>query len=100
MRIISRGDSLAYRIDYRPVKKIRRAEKKHSAVPAFTALWLLVFIILVCFCWPEGLEAVRSYLHLQNRWEALESTVRTLQEGDSLMDAAEAFSKFLSMYGN
>lgn len=85
---------MGYRVDYRPIKKIRRAEKRRSGLAAMTALWFLIFLLLTNGLWPRGAEVLQSVLipgDPEITTAALKSLVEDLKAGEPLADAVESF---------
>ncbi len=87
---------MAYRVDYRPVSKIRRAEKRRSVVPALTALCLLLFFVLVHTFWPRGSQVLQGLFFSGDvalTGAALETFAQDLGAGENLYDALYTFCR-------
>lgn len=69
---------MAYRINYRPVRKLRGREGQRLRLPALTGLCFLLFLALVHSLWPEGREYLRS---------ALDTMATHLHRDASVMEA-------------
>lgn len=85
---------MGYRVDYRPVKKIRGAEKRHTGLPAMIAVWFLLFVLLVNAVWPRGAEVMRGFFFsgdAEVTAAALETMAVDLKNGKPLPAALEAF---------
>lgn len=87
---------MGYRIEYQPVKKVRNAEKRISRIPALTALFLLLFFLLVSSFWPRGRELMRELIIPGDpdvTVAALEVFAQELHGGEELSSAFESFCR-------
>lgn len=87
---------MGYRVDYRPVKKIRNAEKRTVRLPALTMLFFLMFLFLVFSFWPQGGALLRELLIPGDpdvTVMALETFAQDLRAGDALSGAFETFCR-------
>lgn len=85
---------MGYRVEYRPVKKVRRVEKRTVRLPALTGLCLLLFVFLVSSFWPRGAEVMRGLVFSGDvavTAAALEEMAGELRAGAGLSDAVETF---------
>lgn len=85
---------MGYRVDYRPIKKIRGAEKRRSGYPAMAALLFLLFLFLVNGFWPRGAEVTKRLLipgDPEITTAALGNLATDLRAGTSLSGAVENF---------
>lgn len=85
---------MGYRIDYPPVRNVRRAEKRKVPLFALTAILLILLSLLVNTCWPDGRRMLLSFLipgDAAVTVSALETMAGELKAGQSL---AEAFREF------
>ncbi len=53
---------MGYRIEYPPIRKLRRQEKRTCSRAALTGICLLLFLLLVNGLWPRGAEVLRELL--------------------------------------
>lgn len=91
---------MGYRVDYQPIKKVRGAEKMRSRVPFFTALCLLLFLLLVNSAWPRGAEVLRGLIFPGDAAvtaAALEDFTVELRSGQPLSGAFESFCRKIIM---
>lgn len=89
---------MGYRIDYRPIKKIRGAQRQKTGVPALTCVCLLLFLLLVNAFWPDGADFLEKLVFSQHQnvtVDAMDRLVSDLQEGASLSAALDAFCSSL-----
>lgn len=89
---------MGYRVDYRPVKKIRYAENRYSRVLGLTALFFLLFLLLINFFWTDGAAVLREVFipgDTATTVSALRNLTADLQEGISFPAAVEAFCVFV-----
>ena len=87
---------MGYRVVYRPIKKIRGSEKQKARRTALTALFFLVFLILVNTCWPQGRDFLREVLFPGDSSVAvmaLENLADELKAGEGVWDAVENFCR-------
>lgn len=85
---------MGYRVDYRPVRKMRRIERTRMRLPVMTAGFFLAFLVLVNSCWPRGRAVLREIMvsgNLETAANALETLAVQLRDGDKLSSAAEVF---------
>ena len=85
---------MGYRVEYGPVKKVRGLEKRVSRRSALTGLCLLLFVLLVCTCWPEGAEALRKLVFPGDpavTAAALEALTCELRSGEAVSDSLRNF---------
>lgn len=87
---------MGYRIDYKPVKKVRDLEKRFSRVPALTAVCLVLFLLLVNLFWQEGMAVIRGILIPGDpavTVSALEGFALELRMGEELGSAFTTFCR-------
>ena len=87
---------MGYRVEYAPVKKVRRVEKRTVGIPAMTAVCLLLFLLLVSGFWPQGSETLREILIPGDpvvTVAALEELAVELGAGEELDSALESFCR-------
>ena len=85
---------MGYRIDYPPVKKVRCAEKRKAPAFALTAILLVLLVLLVNVCWPDGRRVLLSFLipgDAAVTVSALETMTEELKEGQSLAESLQEF---------
>lgn len=85
---------MGYRIDYQPITKLRRCEKRRSRIAAMTGAFLIFFFLAVHFFWPEGQSVIRSCFlpgDPEVTAQAMEKMIAELKNGSGLQDAAEVF---------
>ncbi len=93
---------MGYRIEYQPVRKIRRAEKTRSYVAAMTAACLLLFCILVHLLWPQGAEVLGKLIFSGDSATAVDALahfVVELEAGEELQSAFETFCRTVIQNG-
>lgn len=88
---------MAYRIVYGPMPKGTCPERRSTfRFHLLTAVFLLLFVLLVRQAWPEGTERLRSVL-LPGEPGSTEKAVQVLltdvQEGEPIGDAVTAFCR-------
>lgn len=90
---------MAYRITYGPpVPEQYQKQDKPSRLRLLTAMWLLVFVLLVRAFFPAGAAQLRTYLlpDPQNiTHTALGAFMSDLRSGEELGDALFAFCKLI-----
>lgn len=87
---------MGYRVDYPPIRKIRGAEKRRTAAPALTGLFLILFFFLVNSTWPRGAEVLQGLLFSGDTSvtaAALEEFALELRAGEELPSAFETFCR-------
>lgn len=87
---------MAYRIDYAPASPRRKTGAgRLLRWQTLTAVFLLVFTLLVSRTWPEGTETLRHYLLPADSTSqaAFQELAADLGEGQSLGDALTAFCR-------
>lgn len=87
---------MGYRVEYRPVKKVRRMEKRTVRLPALTALFFLLFLLLVNSIWPRGTEVLRGLAFSGDAAvtaDALDVLAMELRAGEALPSALETFCR-------
>ena len=85
---------MSYRIDYQPITKLRRCEKRRSRIAAMTGAFLIFFFLAVHFFWPEGQSVIRSCFlpgDPEVTMLAAEKMMAELESGSGLQKAAEVF---------
>lgn len=85
---------MGYRVEYSPVKKVRGLEKRVSRQSALTGLCVLLFVLLVCTCWPEGADVLRKLVFPGDpavTAAALEELTWELRGGEDLSDSLRNF---------
>ena len=94
---------MGYRIDYLPVKKIRGAEKNRSSLLSLTAIWFLVFAVLVNLYWPHGKTILRRIVFLGNTEKAevlVDSPAGNIGLGDKVYQVFSLFGSLFQQYEN
>lgn len=84
---------MGYRVEYQPMKKIRNAEKKRVRLPALTALFILLFLLLVNQMWPQGRALLRKALFPGD-------TAVTTSALDTFADELKAGNAFSTSFRN
>ena len=85
------GDQMGYRVDYEPANRAFRSGKtRQLRLPLLSVAFFAVFLLLVRFCWPSGMDALRAALFWGD-WQAIETFAENLREGHSLQFCTEAF---------
>lgn len=51
---------MSYRVDYQASSQLHGTVKYRSRRISFTMIGLLLFILLVNCCWPEGIDTIRN----------------------------------------
>lgn len=85
---------MGYRIDYRPVKKVRGVEKRTFRLAAFAGIFLMVFVIFACCFWPEGTAVLRDWILPGDPTvtaAAMEELTDSLRMGERVADALRSF---------
>lgn len=85
---------MGYRVEYGRDGQKRKQEK--GRLPALTAAFFLVFLLLVNGLWPKGREALRRIVFPGDRVvtvAAWEEMTRQLRSGESVGSAFEAFCR-------
>lgn len=85
---------MGYHVEYGNLKKIRGMEKRFSRMPALTALFLLLFCLMVNHFWPEGAAVMRKLVFPGDpavTVSAFENMTQHLQEGEPLSEALRCF---------
>lgn len=85
---------MGYRVEYRPIGKQRRREKQVCRLPALTASFLLLFVLLVFSFWPKGAEILKEIVipgEPRVTVAAMEAFSVQLREGEAVSDAFAAF---------
>lgn len=88
---------MGYRIVYGPMPKVRKTSPfNEMRLQALTAVFLLLFVLLVRQAWPEGTRMARQFL-LPGEQTATEAAfadmIGEIQEGESWSDAFSAFCR-------
>lgn len=88
---------MGYRVDYVPVDRVFRGKKERMLrVPALSALFFLIFVLLVRLFWAQGTETLRAVL-LPGDWQAtgqaLEALADRLGMGEPFGDAVSVFCR-------
>ena len=86
---------MGYRIQYGPVRKIRRSEHRRSGTVALTGLFLL-FLLMVNLFWSEGVQVIRESLLPKEHSvtvSAMEDMSDALVQGESAYEAVRTFLK-------
>lgn len=85
---------MGYRVEYGPVKKVRRLEERVSRRSALTGLFLLLFLFSVCAFWPEGRDTLRRLVFPGDpavTAAAFEEMTEELRSGSGVMDSLRIF---------
>ena len=85
---------MGYRVEYGPVKKVRRLENRVSRTAVLTGLCFLFFCILVGILWPEGSKVLRSLIFPGDpvvTAAALEELTADLKSGVNASDSLRQF---------
>ncbi len=85
---------MGYRVEYGSVKKVRGSETRAPRAAAFTALFFLLFLLLVNTFWPQGAEMLRDIVLPGDpavTAAALEEFTMELKDGAKLSGAFTAF---------
>lgn len=93
---------MGYRVDYQPIKKVRRLEKQHAVLPALTALCFALFILLVTLFWDRGAEVFWNLVFSGDvavTANALEAFAQELEAGIELRAALETFCRTVIQNG-
>lgn len=94
---------MGYRVDYQPIQKVRRMEKRAARVPALAALCFLLFLLMVNCMWPQGSAVLRKVIFpgdIPVTVAALDELAETLQNGASLQNALYAFCQSVIREGS
>lgn len=87
---------MGYRIQYGPVRKIRRSEHRRSGAVALTGLFFLLFLLMVNLFWSEGVQVIRESLLSKDHSmtvSAMEDMSDALVQGESAYEAVRTFLK-------
>ena len=84
---------MGYRIQYGPVRKLRRSAYSRSGMVGLTGLFFLVFMIMVNLLWAEGVEVIRESLHIKgvSLTTAAEEVSDSLKQGENALDIVKTF---------
>lgn len=86
---------MAYRIVYGPeIKAPKQTRRTSVRIPAFTAAFLLAFVLLVRQFWPAGTEILKQYLlpgEPTVTEQAFSAMVENIRAGEGI---GEAFAVF------
>lgn len=89
---------MGYRVEYQPIKKVRGAERIKSRVLSLTALFFLLFCVLVqCFL-PRGAELMKEILipgETAVTAVALDRFAEELKMGGALQEALQHFCQLV-----
>ena len=94
---------MGYRVDYKPIKKVRNMEKRITNVPVLTGICLLLFFFLVFSCWPQGMEIVQEMMipgEPEITLAAMEQFTDLLMDGASIGEALEVFCNTIQTGGD
>lgn len=94
---------MGYRVDYQPIQKVRRMEKRIVRVPALAVLCFLLFLLMVNCMWPQGSAVLRKVIFpgdIAVTVAALDELAETLQNGASLQNALYAFCQSVIREGS
>lgn len=90
------GDAMGYRVEYGSVRKVRNLDSRFSRKAAFTGMFLLLFLVLVKICWPQGSAILQEFFLPGNgavTAAALDTFAEELRSGESLVQAFTAFCR-------
>ena len=87
---------LSYRIEYGPAitPQYQTKPKRRARHRVLTALWLLIFVLLVKQCFPSGVQTLRQLLLPASHsitQQALDQLVMEVRDGESFGQAFTAF---------
>lgn len=89
---------MGYRVEYQPIKKVRGAERIRSRVLSLTALFFLLFCVLVqCFL-PRGAELMKEILipgEASVTVAALDHFAEELRRGETVQNALLHFCQLV-----
>ncbi len=93
---------MGYRVDYQPIRKVRRGETRKNRTAAMTAICLLLFFFLVGIMWPKGTEVLQKILFAGDAEitaSALEHFALELGAGEAFPSAFETFCRTVIQHG-
>lgn len=85
---------MGYRIEYLPIKKIRGAERNRGVLPCLTAVWFLVFALLVNLYWPQGKMVLQRIVFPEKASvtaAAVDVLAENMRSGEDVYQAISAF---------
>lgn len=94
---------MGYRIDYEPSPKYdRRTTLSAGRLQAMTAAFLVLFLLLTVFLWPEGATMLRRIFIPGDpdvTTAAFSSMVEQLQDGEPVVESVTAFCREIIAHG-
>lgn len=88
-----RGDSVGYRVEYRPCRQANGYQKRILRVSVLSVLFLILFCILVNRTWPHGADMLQQFLFSEElvvSASALENMAQEICSGERVSDAFAA----------
>lgn len=85
---------MGYRLDYGPVKVVRRLERRFFRKAALTTLFFFLFCVLVCTLWADGREILQKLIFpgdLAVTAAALEELTTDLRTGAGILSSLKRF---------
>ncbi|MBO7251144.1 MAG: hypothetical protein J6V25_00800 [Oscillospiraceae bacterium] len=85
---------MGYRIDYRPMRKVRNLPLKYSGLCALTGLFFLLFLILTNLYWQKGWDTMILFLPRQltgNFFEKLDAFCMQLKDSGNMVQSVSSF---------
>lgn len=89
---------MGYRVEYQPVKKVRGAEMRKSRVLSLSALFFLIFCILVSCFLPREAEVMKEVLipgEASVTVAALDHFAEELRRGETVQNALLHFCQLV-----
>lgn len=89
---------MGYRIDYKPVNKIRNLPQRHSRQLALTGMFFLLFLVLLARYAPDTVNLLREYLIPGENAvtvAAVEELCHNLGQGENFFSAMEVFCRHI-----
>ena len=94
---------MSYRIVYGPMPPVREARRSGPLrFQVLTALFLLLFVLLVRQAWPEGTQTLRRFLipgEPTVTEEAFSGMIGEIRAGEPVGDAVTAFCRQIMEHG-
>ncbi len=87
---------MAYRIDYDVTDKHRAIGRQQTSLPARTAMFFLLFLLLTKLFWPAGDEKLREILtpwDAEVTAEAFSEMLTDLRSGEDFTSAVTVFCR-------
>lgn len=88
---------MGYRIDYEPVNRAFQIRTgRRLRVPLLSAVFFVIFLLLVRFCWVQGTDALRA-MFFPGDWQvtgqALEALAENMRAGHTFSHSAAVFCR-------